>query len=477
VNRSKRLYVLAGVLVVAVVVTLVVMRVQERQEQIKTSGETVLAVPADDVTALSWDYAGTTLAFHKADTWVYDDDSAFPVDDAKIADMLGTFEAFAAAFVIEDVTDFGQYGLDSPTATITLATADDSYTVELGGFSTLDQERYVSLGDGNVYLAVTDPLETFDATLSDVIANDVTPSFQAVSQIRFAGADSYTVTHEADSAQSYCPDDVYFAAVDGADRPLDTTLVEGYLSTISGLYPTDYVTYKATDADLAAYGLDGPELTVTVDYTTATDGGDVPGTFELAISRDPAERAAAEAAASAAPTASADASEEATAAADVTAYLRIGQSPIVYRLDATTYAALMAAGYNDLRHQDVFCGDFAKVEAVDVALDDADYTITAGGDEDERTYTYDGDEVDLADFQAALAALTVTTFTADPPADKAEIGLTLHLDNANFPEVTIGLYRADGTHCLAVVDGQPVGLVDRSAVVDLIETVHAIVLN
>ena len=39
------------------------------------------------------------------------------------------------------------------------------------------------------------------------------------------------------------------------------------------------------------------------------------------------------------------------------------------------------------------------------------------------------------------------------------------------------LYRWDGEHCLAVVDGEPVSLVARSGAVDLIEAVQAIVLN
>lgn len=39
------------------------------------------------------------------------------------------------------------------------------------------------------------------------------------------------------------------------------------------------------------------------------------------------------------------------------------------------------------------------------------------------------------------------------------------------------LYRYDGSHCLAVVDGAPVSLVTRTSAVDLIEAVHAIVLD
>ncbi len=65
----------------------------------------------------------------------------------------------------------------------------------------------------------------------------------------------------------------------------------------------------------------------------------------------------------------------------------------------------------------------------------------------------------------------------EAPAKQKEISLTLSLDNENQRSVSIELYRYDGSDCLAVVDGEPVSLVGRGAVVDLIEAVHAIVLS
>ena len=55
--------------------------------------------------------------------------------------------------------------------------------------------------------------------------------------------------------------------------------------------------------------------------------------------------------------------------------------------------------------------------------------------------------------------------------------MTLHLDNENFPAVEVRLYRYDGSLCLAVVDGEPVSMVTRSSVMDLVEAVQTIVLN
>lgn len=56
-----------------------------------------------------------------------------------------------------------------------------------------------------------------------------------------------------------------------------------------------------------------------------------------------------------------------------------------------------------------------------------------------------------------------------------QIGVSL--ENENFPEVSIALYRYDGERCLAVVDGESVSLAERSAVIDLVAAACAIVLR
>ena len=205
-KRAKRIYALLGVLAVASVATVLVLNHQEQQEQIRNSGEVVLEVEPDSVQSLSWEYESETLAFHKEDGWLYDDDTAFPVDEEKINELLEQFQEFSAAFIIEEVTDYSQYGLDDPVCTIQLSTDEQNYEIKLGNCSAMDSQRYVSIGDGNVYLAVSDPLDYFDAQLSDVILNDETPDFDTVESIQFQGEDSYQVTyvvHKDSSGMGY----------------------------------------------------------------------------------------------------------------------------------------------------------------------------------------------------------------------------------------------------------------------------------
>lgn len=184
----------------------------------------------------------------------------------------------------------------------------------------------------------------------------------------------------------------------------------------------------------------------------------------------------------------------------------IGDSQIVYTVDDVDYAILAAASYNDLRHNDVFWADFGIVTQIDIALEGNEHTLISELNEDEERVWYyqdeeavivateettetsestdeteavedDREKLDISNFESALLALTADSFTDELPSEVEEIGLTLHLDNENFPTVEIRLYRYDGSLCLAVVDGDPVSLVSRSSVMDLVEAVQAIVLN
>ena len=472
-KRSKRLCILLGVLAVACVATFALSRYQAKKEQIQTNGEVVLEIPVDSVQALSWEYDSETLSFHKDDQWIYDEDEAFPVDGEKIVGLLNQFSAMGAAFTIENPEDLSPYGLSDPTCSITITTDEETYTILLGGYSTMDSQRYVSIGDGNVYLVADDPLDDFDIGLRDLLDPDDIPAFDQVSEITFTGSENYQIFYEAyedGSARTYCADDVYFVQQEDGTLPLDTDKVNSYLQTIRYLDLSDYVTYNVTDEELAQYGLDDPQLTIQVDYTEENEDGDeVSDTFTLHISRDPEELAKAEASES-------DSDEEDTEE-EITAYARVGDSPIVYRLYSESYSSLMRASCDDLRHTELFTADFADITQINVSLEGTDYTITTDGSGDDRTYAYLETEVEIDDFRSALESLQADSFTDEAPAQKEEISLTLHLDNEAFPTVEISLYRYDGSSCLAVVDGVPTALVERSQVVDLIEAVNSIVLN
>ncbi len=626
-KRMKRLAVLFGIFVVACGITIGVVKYEEKKEQIKNSDEIILQISPETVTALSWENETESLAFHKDGTWLYDADEAFPVDEDAVNELLSLFEEFGVSFVIDDVEDFSQYGLDDPVCTIHIttteqledvktaeelaaeemetdeaeggensetdeepqadepassaaaedetsevgetnapseveetpnaeedaagtsnegvedaaaaedetsevgetsalseveettgaeesvtgtgdsgeeddqlleetntdqaieeetqadensATAGYTYEIRLGNFSVMDSQRYVSIGDGKVYLVSNDPLDLYDAGLSDMIDHDEIPSFESIVDICFEGIENYEIVYEQESANTYCPSDVYFAQIDGASLPLDTDLTEEYVvSNISLIALTNYVNYKVAEGELVDYGLDTPELTVTIDYTYAGDGDDeetISDTFVMHIGRNQEEvKAAEEAAQKAEEEGNADYEPE-----DIPAYVRIGNSQIIYEISNSDYEKLVAVTYNDLRHKEVFTADFGDVYQVDISLEGVNYTLTSAAAEEnaeETIWYYGEDELAISSFQSALANLNAVEFTDEAPSEKEEISLTVYLNNENHPQVEIHLYRYDGNNCLAEVDGESFALIARSEVVELMEAVNAIVLK
>ena len=474
-NKSKKitLFVLLGVLTAVCAVIIIVTNLEEKKEKIKSEEAIVLKIDGDNVTALSWEYGETSLSFTKDDQWLWDEDAAFPVNSAKIDDLLAVFSEFSAAFTIEDVEDYAQYGLDEPEAVIRVTEDGSEREIKLGTFSTLDEERYVSIGDGKVYLAVSDPMEDFELTIEDMILNDDIPDLTDAAEIAVDGTESYTITYEEDSGKSCCKDDVYFAG----DMPLDTTKIASYLSILDGLSTATYETYNATGEELAAFGLDEPGTTVTVTYPVKTENAEESEeteyeTFTLTVGQNREELEKAEE------------SDEEDEESEVTAYFRIGDSPIVYRLLEYTYEELTANTVNDLRHEEIVTASFDDAESIDIVLEDETYTITARTEdtdedgEDERIWSMDGrGDIEIAGIQTAIESLSAYEFTEKEPKKQEEIRFTLHLNDENFPEIEVVLYRYDGDYCLAVTDGEPVALVLRSEVVDLIEAVNSIILD
>ena len=462
--------VLLAVFAVVSITAVLVSRHEEKVEQIKNSGKTILSIPTDTVTALSWTNEDGTFSFTKGDTWTYDGDSAFPVDEGKINDLLAQFENFAAAFAIDDVEDYAQYGLTEPICTISITAGEETYTVQLGDFSKMDEQRYVSIGDGKAYLVSHDPLDEFGAVLRDMILDDTIPAFDTAEKIAFTGTENYTISYDEDGT-SICADDVYFA--DG--QPLDTDNVNAWLTALTGLDLTDYVSYNVTNEELQTFGLDEPALTITLDYSSSDEDGTETdaGTLVLHLSQNPEELAA---------YGEALANEE-DDLPDVTCYARVGESQIVYQITQSEFDALTAVSYDTLRHQKLFTADFDTVTSIDVTLEGETYTFTYippenEDDEDaEGTWSYNGEEFDVFNFSYALRALSASSFTDEKPTGQEEISLTLHLDNEDFPAFTLTLYRCDGETCIAEVDGEPVAFVSRSQTVDLVEAVRTLTLS
>ncbi len=455
-KRYKKVWILSGILVLCCVATFAITKIQEQKENIRNSGEVILSLEETDIQGVSWEQGGSALAFHKdsGGVWKWDDDEAFPVDAGQIGEILSIFEAFTASFIIEKPENISQYGLDDPEGVIQLETAEKTYTLTLGDYSRLDEQRYVSLGDGNVYLVAVDPMDSCDVDISSLIDHDEIPRIEQADTITFTGEYGYTLSYREDTNASYCAEDVYFQDA----KPLSTEQVETYLFNLSYTELTDYVSYNATEEELTAFGLAEPALSVCVAYPEEDETVNS-FTLHIGIVTEADE----------------DGNET------VTGYARAGESQIIYQLRASDRTGLLAYTYNDLRHAEVFTADFAQVTAMDITVGSTachlETAVVTGEDTEETVWKYGETEISVSAIQTALEALRFNSFTEEEATGQSELRMVLHLENSYANTLEIVLYRLDGSNCMCYINGESVGLVSRSYTVDLIEAVNAIILN
>ena len=465
-KRSHKLWIMGGVLALAVILTVSVFFMDQKLEKIKTSGETILSIPAESVTGLSWDHDGETLSFRKDDVWHWEEDEAFPVSELDFQNMLDPFTHLTAAFRIEDVEDYSQYGFDAPVCTIGITTEDASYEIRLGAYSQMDQQRYVDLGDGNVYLLFHDPMMEFDVGIRDVIQNDDIPYIKEADRITFRGQETYRILKNPEGGKSHRPEDLYFAERNGKLSPLNTSSVADYLQDLALTGLQNYETYTASQEDLSKWGLDAPELTIQVDYTLQQEDSETEEqrTYTLSLSRDPeALKASLEA--------------EDPDSVFVPVYGRVDQSERIYEISADDYSLVTACSYDDLRHREVFPASTQDITALEMTLDGNTYAFESAPQEEDETllqFTYLGNEIDADPVLTALRSLHAEEFTEEIPTGQREISIQALLSSGE--SVHLELYRKDGTHCIAKVDGEVLSLVPRSQVVDLMEEIRSIVL-
>lgn len=440
-KRQKNLLILLAVLAGLCLAILLAAGVQKHIDKVATVDKDIVDLNADSVTKISWTSGGKTLTYEKTDdTWQQSDDAAFPVDQEKLQELLQRFAPLKAGFEISDVQDYSQYGLDVPEVTVTLTTADGDTAVKFGNFSTMDSKRYVTLGDGTVYLIADDVAGDLSTDRDAYLRADSVPEYDTVTGITAAGEVAFTAQYLPDATPLYTDTYDYYA-VDGENyTALSTKKIESFLSNLAALPYSDYATYQASQENLADYGLDTPTVTYTVQYTQdKTDGS-----FALALGKK------------------GDA-----------CYARMNDSEIIFKLTEDAYNSLTATDANALRPDEALALDWDSVRSMTFTVDDVAYTVAHKG----NTFSIDGDEIDFDAVEKAVDGLKITEYNSETTDKKQELAVTVTLNNKEHPELAVTIQQYDGENCLVTLNGTTLGFASRSNVVSLTEVVKAITLG
>ncbi len=137
----------------------------------KESPVSVISVSEADITTIAYKSEKLDISLEKKnDRWIFPDDAAFPVDNAKVSKMISAVSSLTAQRTL-DGTDAESYGLDEPKLTVTFKLAESEYQLTLGDTNSYNSLSYLGF-DGKVYM-ISDTLSSvFDVSKDDLFAVD-----------------------------------------------------------------------------------------------------------------------------------------------------------------------------------------------------------------------------------------------------------------------------------------------------------------
>lgn len=473
-KRGKKLLILALVLLVVAGGAFAALKFVPDEEVEVSEDEVIFTLDAAALTKLSWTYEDETISFdYDGENWSYAEDADFPLDPTRLNTMLSKLAEITTSRTIEEADDLEQYGLEEPECTITVTT-DSETVISVGSETSLDGLRYITLGDGNVYLVDSGIYSSFCYGLYDLVSKESLPDMSDLVSFTVERASgTLVIDYLEESGLAYSDRYSYFAEEDGEYTALGSSLASSFISQITSLSWSECVDYKADSDALAGYGLDEPTVTVTVCYveTTEVETNETDEDGNAIYETREEERSFV---------------LEIGDYADDGCYARIAGSSMVYLIDSSICDSLLYTEVSELLPDDVILLDWDRTSGFDITLDGVTYSVTMALEEstdDEGStsyayvYTLDGEDVDFTSVLSSLEALeSQGSAEGVTPELGEEISFVFYRDADTFTEVTLTIYKYDSENCIASLsEGQP-QFVSREAVVDIVEAVTALVL-
>ena len=173
------------------------------EEESKTE---VFSVKTDDIKSLEFIVDKKETTFEKKDdSWVKKDETAFPVNQTTLDSAASAIEKVEADRVLKKVDDLTEYGLDSPSNTVTVDTSDGTTKFNIGDENTSTNQYYISKDDDDstVYVVAADTVTPFMKSLYDYAQGEDFPTIDSstVKKVQVSeDKDSYVLEENSDGA-------------------------------------------------------------------------------------------------------------------------------------------------------------------------------------------------------------------------------------------------------------------------------------
>ena len=460
------------------------------EEESKTE---VFSVKTDDIKSLEFIVDKKDTVFEKKDgSWVKKDETAFPVDQTTLDSVASAVQKIEADRVLEKVDDLTEYGLDSPSNSVTVATDDGTTKFNIGDENTSTNQYYVSKDDedSTVYVVDADTVSPFMKSLYDYAEGEDFPTIDSstVKKVQVSeDKDSYILEENSDGA-------TWDVSTDGSDRETaDTTAAGNVTSGLGSLAYDKFVDYNAED--LSKYGLDKPYATITVDYQEEVQND----SSDESESDSEASESTAEGDKDSTEDSSSDDSDTTeTTTVDKQFVIYVGDeaddgnryvtvdNKQVYTMSTDTLSAVIDKKASDLWSLIVNYQSVKTLDQLQVTYAGATNTVNVsretskdddGNDKETTTYQLDGKEVDSTTFTTfynKLVNMAGQKRLTDAYTPTADPEMTVAFTDTDSNQTTVTFYAYDTNYYAAVV-GSKVFLVNKMTVKEMFTAYETLV--
>lgn len=286
--KEKRLITLLSIiLAVLCAAVLVVLSVRYRAARARADADAAVSAAVEDVAAdtgytrLSYHNGAATLAFARDDSgrWFWESEPDFPLDDGHVEAILALLGALKPQQTLDLPEDLSEYGLDSPHASLTAATADGAELSINMGNTTTDGDSYYALinGDGKLYIIADTLYLAMETPIYDMC---VLPELPDLSEDRLSAVVLQGPAGETDSEEEPSRVTTVLSAIrdesgavtwrSGGGNVTDLADVRALLADLAQLRVSKCVDFRPSDEAAALCGFDDP-VSLTVSY--AADSG------------------------------------------------------------------------------------------------------------------------------------------------------------------------------------------------------------
>ena len=461
-------------------------KTESSEEESKTE---VFSVKTDDIKSLEFIVDKKEVTFEKKDdSWVKKDETAFPVNQTTLDSAASAIKKVEADRVLEDVEDLTEYGLDSPSNTVTVDTADGTTKLNIGDENTSTNQYYISKDDDDstVYVVAADTVSPFMNSLYDYAQGEDFPTI-----------DSYTVKKVQVSLEENSDGATWDVSGDGnSDKESADTTAAGNVTSGLGNFAFDqFVNYNAED--LSQYGLDKPYATITVDYQEKVKNNSTDST-ESGENDSTASESDSESGASADTDSSSEDADSKTTTVDKQLVIYVGDeagdgsryvtvdNKQIYTMSTDTLSAVIDKTPSDLWSLIVNYVSVKNLDQLQVTYGETTSTVNVSretstdddGDEKETTtYQLDGKEIESTTFTTfynKLINMAGQKRLTDAYTPAADPEMTAVFTDSDKNQTTVTFYTYDTNYYAAVV-GDKVFLVNKMTVKEMFNAYETMV--